>query len=145
MGLFNGNEDKENTEIIQEPITKKRPYCIWTVGGRDYKLKLTTSGIVDLENKLGTNLLNVVTATENGNIPPLKFMLLVTHKALQKFEHGIKEDDVVELFDKYCDEGGSQMSFMTDVFIPIYNVSGFFSKAQADKMEKNMLEAKEQM
>lgn len=141
MGLL----DAEDTVEVKEPINKKRPYCTWTVGGRDYKLKLTTSAIINIENKIGMNLLNVISSTEDGNMPPLKIMLMITHKAMQKFEHGVKEDDVIELFDQYCDEGGSQITFMTDVFIPIYNVSGFFSKAQANKMEKNMLKAKEQM
>lgn len=34
---------------------------------------------------------------------------------------------------------------MTDVFLPIFQVSGFFSQAQADTMNKNIEEAKEQM
>ena len=58
---------------------------------------------------------------------------------------GIKEDDVITMFDKYCEEGGTQMSFMTDVFLPIYQVSGFFSRAQADTMDKKLVEAKELM
>lgn len=142
MGLLGVEETQEK---IKEPISKKRPYCTWNVGGREYKLKLTTSGIITVENKIGMNLLSIISSTDNGNIPPLKIMLMITHQAMQKYEHGIKEDDVVELFDQYCDEGGSQTSFLTDIFIPIYNVSGFFSSAHADKMEKNLKEAKEQM
>ena len=64
---------------------------------------------------------------------------------MKKYNHGIKEKDVIELFDKYEEEGGSQLSFMTDVFLPIFQVSGFFSQAQADTMNENIEEAKEQM
>lgn len=143
MGLF--DEKKEEDIQASEEKEKRKPYSIWFVNGKEYKLKLTTQEIVNIENKIKTNLLTVISSTENGNIPPLKIMLLITHGAMKKYNHGIKEDDVIELFDKYCEEGGSQMSFMTDVFIPIYTVSGFFSQAQADTMDKNLSEAKEQM
>lgn len=129
----------------QIQLEKKKPYVIWNVDGKDYKLKLTTSGIIKLEDKLGTNILNILTNTKEESIPPLKVMLMVTHQAMQKYEHGIKEIDVINLFDKYEDEGGNQMKFLTEVFIPIYQVSGFFSKAQAETMESHLVEAQEQM
>ena len=112
---------------------------------RHQKLKLTTSEIVSLESKLRVNLLTIISSADDGSLPPLKVMLLITHGAMKKFQHGIKEDDVIELFDKYCEEGGTQMTFMTDVFLPIYQVSGFFSQAQAETMDKRLVEAKEQM
>lgn len=129
----------------QIQLEKKKPYAIWNVDGKDYKLKLTTSGIIKLEDKLGTNIINILTNTKEESIPPLKVMLMVTHQAMQKYEHGIKEIDVINLFDKYEDEGGNQMRFLTEVFIPIYQVSGFFSKAQAETMESHLVEAQEQM
>ena len=144
MGALSGIE--ENVEVTKEQSTKKRkPYAVWIVDGRDYKLKLTTQAVINLENKLGMNLLSVVSSVDNGNFPPLKVMLLIAHQAMQKFEHGIKEDDVIDLFDKYQEEGGTQMTFMTDVFLPIYQVSGFFSQAQTQSMDKRLETAKEQM
>lgn len=119
---------------------------MWKVGDTEYKLKLTTQEIIRLENLFNANLLSVISSnTENNEMPPLKVMLLITHGAMKKYNHGIKEKDVIELFDKYEEEGGSQLSFMTDVFLPIFQVSGFFSQAQADTMNKNIEEAKEQM
>lgn len=144
MGALSGM-DTEETTVENKEIGKKKPYAVWTVGGRDYKLKLTTQAVINLENKLGMNLLSVVSNTDSGNLPPLKVMLLIAHQAMQKFEHGIKEDDVIEMFDKYQDEGGTQMTFMTDVFLPIYQVSGFFSQAQTQSMDKRLETAKEQM
>lgn len=121
----------------------KKPYVIWNVDGQEYKLKLDTQSIITLEDKLKTNLLNILMNTQDGGVPPLKIMLMITHQAMHKYNHGIKEKDVIELFDKYEDEGGSQMKFLTEVFIPIYQVSGFFSEAQAETMESNLVEAKE--
>lgn len=126
-------------------MSEKRriPFAIWKVDGVEYKLKLTTSGIMTLENKLKTNLLNVMGSGDN--MPALSIMLMIAHEAMQKYNHGVSEDDVVELFDKYCDEGGSQISFMTDVFIPIYQASGFLSESHSEKMTKEMEKAKKML
>lgn len=136
-------------EEEKEPVKKqekKQPFALWKVGDTEYKLKLTTQEIIRLESMFNANLLSVISSnTENNEMPPLKVMLLITHGAIKKYNHGIKEKDVIELFDKYEEEGGSQLSFMTDVFLPIFQVSGFFSQAQADTMNKNIEEAKEQM
>lgn len=136
-------------EEEKEPVKKqekKQPFALWKVGDTEYKLKLTTQEIIRLESLFNANLLSVISSnTENNEMPPLKVMLLITHGAMKKYNHGIKEKDVIELFDKYEEEGGSQLSFMTDVFLPIFQVSGFFSQAQADTMNENIEEAKEQM
>ena len=136
-------EEEKETVKKQE---KKQPFALWKVGDTEYKLKLTTQEIIRLESMFNANLLSVISSnTENNEMPPLKVMLLITHGAIKKYNHGIKEKDVIELFDKYEEEGGSQLSFMTDVFLPIFQVSGFFSQAQADTMNKNIEEEKEQM
>ena len=141
-GLNILEEEKEHVKKQE----KKQPFALWKVGDTEYKLKLTTQEIIRLESMFNANLLSVISSnTENNEMPPLKVMLLITHGAIKKYNHGIKEKDVIELFDKYEEEGGSQLSFMTDVFLPIFQVSGFFSRAQADTMNKNIEEAKEQM
>ena len=136
-------------EEEKEPVKKqekKQPFALWKVGDTEYKLKLTTQEIIRLESLFNANLLSVISSnTENNEMPPLKVMLLITHGAMKKYNHGIKEKDVIELFDKYEEDGGSQLSFMTDVSLPIFQVSGFFSQAQADTMNENIEEAKEQM
>lgn len=143
------SEGLDILEEEKEPVKKqekKQPFALWKVGDTEYKLKLTTQEIIRLESLFNANLLSVISSnTENNEMPPLKVMLLITHGAMKKYNHGIKEKDVIELFDKYEEEGGSQLSFMTDVFLPIFQVSGFFSQAQADTMNENIEEAKEQM
>ena len=143
------SEGLDILEEEKEPVKKqkkKQPFALWKVGDAEYKLKLTTQEIIRLESLFNANLLSVISSnTENNEMPPLKVMLIITHGAMKKYNHGIKEKDVIELFDKYEEEGGSQLSFMTDVFLPIFQVSGFFSQAQADTMNENIEEAKEQM
>ena len=124
-----------------EQTNKRLPYALWEVNGEEYKLKLTTSAITKIEEKYKTNLLNFIM---DGGIPPVRVMLDITHAAMQKFNHGIKAKDVNELYDTYIDEGGSMTDFMMDVFIPIFNASGFFTEAQAEGMTDRLNEAKEQ-
>lgn len=122
---------------------KRIPYAIWKVGDEEYKLKLTTSMITKLEQELKTNLLNVVAS--NSAMPALVIMLKITHGAMQKYHHGIKEKDVYDLFDQYIEDGGSQTSFLTDVFLPIYQASGFMSAEKAMDMSEKLEEAKEEL
>lgn len=116
------------------------PYVIWKVKDEEYKLKLATSEIIALENRYKCNLLDLIDGT-----PSLSAMLDVTHKAMKKFNHGIKEKDVITIYDDYLEEGGSQVSFITDVFVPIFKVSGFFPKAVAESMDEKMNEATEML
>lgn len=122
---------------------KRLPYAKWEVDGVEYKLKLDTSTITKLEEQFKTNLLNII-MVDNG-IPALKVMLTIAHGAMLKYHHGIKYKDVEALYDKYTEKGGSQTSFMTDVFIPIYQASGFFSSSADETMNEKLAEAKEKL
>lgn len=135
-------EVKEKGENVAEK-KKRAPFAYWTVGGKDYKLKLTTAVICQLEDKFKSNLLNIL--SNSGGVPPLAVMLSITQGAMKTWEHGIKYEHVQAMFDKYCEEGGTQLSFMTDVLMPIYSVSGFFSEDQQVEMDRKLEEAKEVM
>lgn len=138
-------EEKEEDEKIVslEEKKKRRPFAYWEVGGKTYKMKLTTQNICRLEDKFKTSLLNVLFGA--GSVPPLSVMLTIAQVAMLPYNHKIKYEDVQALFDKYCDEGGTQMTFMTDVFMEIYKVSGFFTEDQAEEMDRKLEEAKDQM
>lgn len=119
---------------------KRIPWASWEVDGVEYKLKLSTGAITKLEEQFKTNLVNIL-----DGVPALKIMLTVTHAAMQKFHHGIKYREVEELFEKYIDEGGSQTEFLTNVFMPIYQASGFFSGAMTETMDEKLETAREQL
>ena len=101
---------------------------------------MTVGAITKLEEQFKTNLINVL-----DGVPALKIMLTVTHAAMQKFHHGVKYKEVEELFEKYIDGGGSQTEFLTDVFMPIYQASGFYSGSMAETMSEKLDEAREQL
>lgn len=136
------NVSEENVVSLVEK-KKRAPFAYWTVGKRDYKLKLTTAVICQLEEKFKCNLLTIL--SNSGGVPPLAMMLTIAQGAMKTWEHGIKYADVQNLFDKYCEEGGTQLSFMTNVLMPIYSVSGFFSEDQQTAMDEKLVEVKELM
>ena len=126
---------------MSEKKSIKKPFEIWTVKGVEYKLKLSTSAIIELESKLNSNLLNIL----NDGIPSLQIMSMLIHSALKKYNHGINLNDVNDILDDYFDEGGSQLDLLQNVIIPIFNVSGFFTPAMAEAMEVKMKKANEQL
>lgn len=99
-----------------------KPYVVWEFADESYKLKLTASNIIEIENKIGRNMLDVITNASNA-MPPLKVMLLIVHQALLKYQHGIKEKDVIEIYDRYIESGGDQSTFMETVFLEVCMVS----------------------
>lgn len=119
----------------------RKPFVSWNVKEVEYKLKLTTSDIVSLESKLGGNLINIL----NQGLPSLDIMATIIQGSMTKFHHGIDKNKVLNIIDDYFDDGGSQIGLLTDVIMPIFNVSGFFPQAVAEQMETKLQEAKHQI
>ena len=112
------------------------PYATWKVSeDNELKLRLTSLQATKVEEKIGANLLKVFMPAEGEAfaLPPLKVMLLLTHGALQKFEHGLSFENVSDLYDDYVDNGGDQAAFMADVILPMLQVSGFMPREEKNK------------
>lgn len=137
-------EEKENVASIEEQRKKKQPFAIWEVNGKEYKMKLKTATIKQLEGKYKTNLMNIMGSGEGG-MPALTVMLDIAYAAMKDWQHGLKADDVLNLFDQYLDEGGSQLQFYTSVYMNIFAVSGFFSSSVTEQMQSTLEEATESM
>lgn len=132
-------EDKTDN-IVKMP--KRKAFQVWEVGSEVYKMKLGTAEIAELEMKYKTNLMNIMGAGQGG-MPALTTMLDVAHAAMKKYNHSIKRKELDDMFDRYIDEGGSQLNFYTEIYMGIFSASGFFSNALADQMEDALEEAKE--
>lgn len=130
----------EESKVVEMP--KRKPFAIWNVKGEDYKMVLGTQDIVALETKYKTNLMNIMGAG-NAGMPALSVMLDVAHASLKKFHHGITKDAVMAMFDQYIKEGGSQLNFYTEVYMQIFQVSGFFSVSLTGQMQNALEDAKE--
>ena len=167
MGLFGNNKDEamaaaveaanqgeetmerneaageaEESKVIEMP--KRKPFALWEVGGQSYKLKLKTSAIVELESKYKTNLMNIM-GSGQGGMPALSVMLDVAHAAMKDWNHGITKNGVMDIFNRYIEEGGSQLSFYMTVYMEIFTVSGFFSVNLSNQMGEALQEAQETM
>lgn len=125
-GLEEINETTEE-KIVNMEEKKKPPFHYWTVGGREYRLKLKATTINKLENKYRQNLMNMI-----DEIPPLSVMLTIIQAAMEPWEHGLSYPKVQSLYDSWTEEGGNQMDLFTKVIIPTMAVSGFFTPEQAD-------------
>lgn len=143
-------EEKEEQQAVEtqgeapeEETPKRKPFALWEVGGRTYKLKLRTPAIVELEQKYKTNLMNIM-GSGQGGMPALSVMLDVAHAAMKDWQHGITKTEVQNLFAKYVEEGGSQLSFYMTVYMEIFTVSGFFSVNLSNQMSGALQEAKEE-
>ncbi|WP_027639396.1 DUF6096 family protein [Clostridium cadaveris] len=101
-------------------------YKILTVKEKEYKLKLTTSATICIEEKLGCNILDPILEMSSsapmdgkGNInmkkvnkipiPSLKYLVTVLWGALQKFHHGMTFEKTCDLLDEYIESGKTQM------------------------------------
>ena len=133
-------ETKTETSIVSyEEVKKKRqPFHYWTVGGVDHRMKLTTGMITKLENKYGANVMNLIVANDT---PPLSVMLTVAQAALAPWEHKTTIEKVYDLYDKWLEEGGSQMELLQKVILPTLAVSGFFPEAQTESLLRAVAEA----
>lgn len=134
-GIYEEAENEEENKIVEIPKKKSLPFYIWNVGGYDYKLRLKASGVLVLENKYKRNMMDVLT---EGNIPPLAVMLTVIQVAMEPWNHGIRYTDVQKIYDKWEEEGGSQMDLYSEVITPLMAVSGFFTKEMAEEILKKM-------
>lgn len=163
MGFFNNNKDaamdaaavaaamEEETqqemeaqeEVKEEETPKRKPFAIWEVGGRSFKLKLKTQAVIELEQKYKTNLMNIM-GSGQGGMPALSVMLDVAHAAMKDWQNGITKNEVQNLFTKYVEEGGSQLSFYMTVYMEIFTVSGFFSVNLSNQMSGALQEVKEE-
>lgn len=104
-------------------------YTTLNTENREYKLALTTSGICQLEKKIGCNPLSIFGNGET--LPTISIMVSILHASLQKYHHGISENDTYDIFDKWLECGHAYTDFV-EVILDIYRVSGLI-KAEDEK------------
>lgn len=71
------------------------------VKGESYKLKLTTQGVVSVENRTGKSPLEILNADD---MPKVGELLVILHEAINTYNHGFKMERVYSLFDDYLEE-----------------------------------------
>lgn len=110
-------------------------YTIWTAGGQEYHLRLTTKATVDLEKRLGKSPLEVFAAAANGHFPTLSDLAATLHAALQPLHHGITEARTYELMDAWFEDGHNMLDLIP-VILEVFRHSGLVAQEQ-ETTEKN--------
>lgn len=125
-------------------MANNKPFVVWHVSeDEDYKLVLEATQICELEDKLGGRNLMAEIGNNKTGMPPLRTMLMVAHAAMHRYNHGVKMADVYAMFDRYVAGGKSQVEFYTDVYVQIFQASGFFPQAQAAGLKEALDSQKE--
>lgn len=109
--------------------TKALPYTTWTVGGVEYKLRLTSLGAVNFEKQYGS-VYGIFSKFESQSLPELQLVLAAIQAAMQKYHPEMNLAKVYNLYDEYVDEGGDLTEMVTGPFMDIFRVSGFLPKEE---------------
>ena len=98
-----------------------------TVGGQDYKLRLTASAIMAIEKKLGKSMFAALESIEDNMIETIATVLW---GAMQPLNANCSFEMAVGLFDQYIDDGNSVEDLMQEINA-LFEASGFFKKGRA--------------
>lgn len=98
-----------------------------TVGGEDYKLRLTASAIMAIEKKLGKSLFAALEHIQDNMVETI---VTILWGAMQPLNAGFSMEKATALFDDYIDEGRSIEELMQEIN-RLFEISGFFRKGQA--------------
>ena len=109
-------------------------YKTITINDVDYKCVLTAEACCDIEDKLGTNPLNLFTMLDDGKLPKLGDLLTIFHYSLQKYQHGIDRKKAFSLYDNYIEDGHTLLEFTREL-VDIFRESGFVSKNEEEVEE----------
>ena len=104
-----------------------KAYHSLTVGGQEYKLRLTASAIMAIEKKLGKSIFAAMEKIEENMIETI---VTILWGALQPLNANCSYDTAIGLFDQYVDDGKSVDELMNEIN-SLFEASGFFERGQA--------------
>ena len=105
-------------------------YYTFTVDNKDYKLRLTTRQVVNLEKQLGCNPISIFGSGDR--IPTVTEMVTILHNSLVELNHSINLNEAYAIFDKYLEEGNTSIDFIP-IILEIYKASGIIKTEEEQK------------
>ena len=113
-------------------------FTTFKIGDKEYKLRLTTGAMIELEGKLGKNPLTLIADVSAKNVlPKMSEAMLILHYAMIKFQPKQSLKDTYSLYDDYVDAGNTYGDLIC-VLVDALSVSGYFrKKEQGADTEKN--------
>lgn len=110
-------------------------FTILKIKDKEYKLRLTTRGCVEIEKRLGTNPLNVFMEANEGRIPKIEDLLIILHGCLQDQHHGISLDKMYDIYDEFCANGGDLLKLI-EVLVKAFTDAGFVPQTENGKNQQ---------
>ena len=83
-----------------------------TVGGEEYKMRLTASAIMQIEKKLGKPLFKALETIQDNMVETVAAILW---GAAQTMNHNFSYEKALQLFDDYVDDGHSLEDLMQEI------------------------------
>lgn len=108
-------------------------YVEFKAGNKEYKLRLNTRNIVNLEKQLGCNPIAIF--GDGDSMPTITAMVNILYASLQQLQHGITLNEAYDIFDAYLEEH-STTDFLS-VIIEVYKMSGIIRDDSKGEDEKN--------
>jgi len=101
-------------------------YYTLTVGGKEYRMRLTAGAIMSIEKKLGKSLFAALEGIQDNMIETIAAIIW---GAMQPLNANFPFEKAIELFDEYIDEGNSFEDMMQEINAML-KASGFFKRGQ---------------
>ncbi|HCC01678.1 MAG TPA: hypothetical protein DEP60_03150 [Ruminococcaceae bacterium] len=79
-----------------------KPYIIWNVNGKDYRLRMTTFNTMQIEKQLGMGMTDAL-----NHLMDSRVIVGILWDAMQKYNHGMNLREVCDLYDDYLAGGGN--------------------------------------
>ena len=100
---------------------------IFRTSKNEYNLRLTTKGCVSCEKRIGKNPLNVFMEANENKVPKISDLMVILHECILPSNHGIKIEDVYDIYDDFCADGNSLMDLI-DLLVQVFADAGFLPK-----------------
>lgn len=99
---------------------------------KEYTLKVNTRALVKMEARLGRNPLNVFMTLENNELPKMNDIFIILHEAINPLNHGVSFDDMYDIYDSYCAEGGNLVQLL-ELLVKVFQDDGVIPKEVNEK------------
>lgn len=113
-----------------------KPYITWNVDGKEFHLRLTTLGVINLEEKLGKNPADIFLALSDGQLPRVKEIVQVLHQSLQPLHNGYSIEKSASLLDSYFAEDKSIYDFVTGPMMELFKNCGLLGRPDEEAEEE---------
>lgn len=108
------------------------------IGNNEYKLRMSSAKVVEIEKKIGKNPINVMLDAQSGRLPLMGDILTIFWGSLTYYQHNISFDMAADIYDEYIADGHTFEDFVSDVLLSIFETGGFIKRADTESNEEQI-------